>query len=71
LNNLFSLRNKIAIVTGAAGFIGKSIAALAEAGASVIAADLVKSSCDKIAETLPNMSYGFELDVTNINLSRP
>jgi NAD(P)-dependent dehydrogenase (short-subunit alcohol dehydrogenase family) len=68
LNNLFSLQNKVAIVTGASGLIGKEhCKALAEAGANVVAADLIKSSCDKVAESLLNMSYGFELDVTDRN----
>jgi NAD(P)-dependent dehydrogenase (short-subunit alcohol dehydrogenase family) len=63
---IFSLLNKTAIVTGAAGLIGKEhCRALADAGANVIAADLDKSACDALASELPNMSYGFELDVTN------
>ena len=63
---LFSLKNKTAIVTGALGLIGKEhCKALSEAGADVIVADLNKTKCIEFAKSLQTKSFGFELDVTN------
>jgi NAD(P)-dependent dehydrogenase (short-subunit alcohol dehydrogenase family) len=63
---LFSLKNKTAIVTGALGLIGKEhCKALSEAGANVIVADLDESKCIEFAKTLSTNSLGVSLDVTN------
>jgi NAD(P)-dependent dehydrogenase (short-subunit alcohol dehydrogenase family) len=63
---LFSLKNKVAIVTGALGLIGKEhCKALSEAGANVIVADINEVKCEKFAKSLQTKSLGFELDVTN------
>lgn len=63
---LFSLKNKTAIVTGALGLIGKEhCRALSEAGANVIVADLDESKCIEFAKTLSTNSFGVPLDVTN------
>jgi len=62
---LFSLKNKVAIVTGALGLIGKEhCKALSEAGANVVVADIDGSKCSEFAKTLSTESIGVSLDVT-------
>ncbi len=63
---LFSLKNKTAIVTGALGLIGKEhCKALSEAGANVIVADIDEVKSQNFAESLQTESLGISLDVTN------
>ncbi|MBS1902703.1 MAG: SDR family oxidoreductase [Bacteroidetes bacterium] len=65
MNDLFSLRGKVAIVTGAVGLIGKEhCRALCEAGAAVVVADLNEEHAQAFAATLPN-AIGAQLDVTS------
>ncbi len=62
---IFSLKNKTAVVTGALGLIGKEhCRALSEAGANVIVADIDEIKCDEFAKSLATQSIGIELDVT-------
>jgi len=63
---IFSLKNKTAIVTGSLGLIGKEhCKALSEAGANVIVTDINKSACVEFAKSLPTKSLGIALDVTD------
>ena len=64
--NLFDLKNKVAIVTGALGLIGKQhCIALAESNANVIVADLDENATKEFALKLPAKSIGCMLDVTD------
>ncbi len=63
---LFSLKNKVSIVTGATGLIGKEhCKALSEAGSNVVAADLDENKCKEFVSSLGTESIGIGVDVTN------
>ena len=63
---LFSLKNKVVIVTGALGLIGKNHCnALAEAGANVVVCDLNEKDCKEFATSLSTKSIGIGVDITN------
>jgi NAD(P)-dependent dehydrogenase (short-subunit alcohol dehydrogenase family) len=65
INHLFSLKGKIAIVTGALGLIGqKHCIALNEAGAHVVVTDLDEQKCLDFAKHYLDYSIGHSLDVT-------
>lgn len=68
IQELFDLKGRVAIVTGAVGQLGTQMAiALSEAGANVVIADLNLSDCQRKARAISkNVSQciGLELDVT-------
>jgi 3-oxoacyl-[acyl-carrier protein] reductase len=62
----FDLSGQTAIVTGGATGIGEAISKrLADAGATVVVADLNKEGAAQVSASLPNNSFGVEVDVSS------
>jgi NAD(P)-dependent dehydrogenase (short-subunit alcohol dehydrogenase family) len=72
LKDLQKLENKVALVVGGSGFLGKAICeTLAELGATVIIASRNEIKCNEVAELInqqfPSKCYGMGLDILNNN----
>lgn len=69
MTNLFNLENKIAIVTGGASGLGRSIAkAFAQAGANVVIADINIENAQKTSDEIKKLgkqSFSIETNVTH------
>jgi len=66
MTDIFSLKNKTAIVTGALGLLGKKhCEALAQAGANVVVADINKDEAEQFAKILGEKHIGLKVDVTS------
>lgn len=67
MSDLFDLRGRTAIVTGALGLLGRQhVRALAEAGANVVCVDLDGARCEAVASDLggPGKHFGHGVDIT-------
>ncbi len=70
MSSLFALSNKVAIVTGALGLLGRQHCdALARFGANVIVTDTNKEKCHAFAKDVALeygvAAFGYEMDITN------
>lgn len=70
MNNLFTLKDKVILVTGGTGLLGKQHSeAIAEAGGIPILLDLNQSKCDQVSSEINNKylakSIGYQVDITN------
>ena len=67
MTDLLSLRGRVALVTGAAGGLGRSMSdGLAGAGATVVYADLDREGAEKAASVAPEgRGVGISVDVTD------
>jgi NAD(P)-dependent dehydrogenase (short-subunit alcohol dehydrogenase family) len=71
IQELFDLTDRVAVVTGGAGFLGQQFSeALSEAGASVVVADINQKDADDYAAVLKDQggtAMGAGIDVTDLD----
>jgi len=68
LKTIMSLNGRRALITGAAGGLGRTMAfSLAELGAKIVLVDLPESSCDSLSREISEL-HGVTVDVVNCNL---
>jgi NAD(P)-dependent dehydrogenase (short-subunit alcohol dehydrogenase family) len=70
IEKLFSLNDKVVVITGGAGMLGSQYAeVLSDAGAHVVITDINQESCDKVANNITKRNnieaIGVESDITN------
>lgn len=66
MNDLFSLKGKVALVTGGVGLLGREHGkALSEAGAHVVVCDMDQTACESVAKELPGEHLGLRLNVND------
>lgn len=66
-SNLFNLTEKVAMVAGGGGYLGKKVcAALASHGANVIIADIKQDTCDTAISELADQGFSAESVVLDI-----
>ena len=70
-SNLFDLKDKVALVTGGSGYLGRSFTeALVESGADVYIASRNKEHCDKVVRELQELEkdkiHSLELDILSL-----
>ena len=66
MNDLFSMKGRVAVVTGAVGLLGRQHChALSYHGAHIVVSDLDETRSKEFAETLPTESIGAGTDVTD------
>lgn len=69
IQELFDLTDRVAIITGGAGFLGQQFSeALVEAGAKIVVADINQKTASKYASTInadQNQAIGVGVDVTD------
>jgi NAD(P)-dependent dehydrogenase (short-subunit alcohol dehydrogenase family) len=64
INTLFDLTGRTALVTGASGYLGQSLArALAEAGARVVVSSRKRKKAEEIAELLKGVAQGSHIGI--------
>jgi 2-deoxy-D-gluconate 3-dehydrogenase len=64
--NLFNLEDRVALITGGAGFLGRDFCStLANAGAKVVVADENGSEATRVAESIGSSAMAIETDVSN------
>jgi NAD(P)-dependent dehydrogenase (short-subunit alcohol dehydrogenase family) len=66
IQQLFDLSDRVAIVTGGAGWLGTAMSeALAEAGARVVVASRTPEKCQALVDRLPGDHVALEVDITD------